>query len=61
MSNKRKKIDMLCDYVRKLHYEYNLEYSISANVDRQIHLRSRIILLQSILDEASMIKRRDKS
>lgn len=60
MSKKLKKIDLLCDYIRKLHYDSNLEYSKALFVDRQIELQSRITLLEVILDEAAMIKRKAK-
>lgn len=56
-----KKIDKLCDHMRNLHKQYNSQKARNDNdIDTIISLKSRIQLLELLLQEASFIKK-DKS
>lgn len=56
MAKKRKNIDMLCDYMRKLYEEYNRAFQQEPNADYKIKYQSKSNLLLHLLNEAKAIK-----
>jgi hypothetical protein len=60
MSTKRKKIDKLCDYMRKLYSEYQMFNSFEPNADLKIKYKAKADLLQHLLSEARCIKQESK-
>lgn len=53
-----KKLDKLCDHMRELHKMYNSQKAKNDNdIDTIISLRSRVCLLESLLQEAAFIKK----
>jgi hypothetical protein len=52
-----KKIDRLCEYMRKLQHELNVERSSLNEVDKLISNSARIRLLEMLLQEAAFIKK----
>ena len=56
MAKKRKNIDMLCDYMRKMYETYTLAYTKEPNADLKIQYQARAFLLLHLLNEAKAIK-----
>lgn len=53
-----KKIDKLCEHMRKLQKDYHVQNASQYNdIDMKIALKARIELLQELLQEAAFIKR----
>lgn len=50
-------INRLCNVMREMHYKYNMELNNRLDSDRQNYLRSRIGLLEILLQEAAFIKK----
>lgn len=53
-----KKIDRLCNYMRDLHKDYNVQRASEYNdIDVKIALKARVELLEQLLQEAALIKK----
>lgn len=51
-------LNKFCDYMRELHRRYNAEKSaVNLDSDKIISLSSKIIVLETLLQEAAFIKR----
>lgn len=60
MSTKRKKLDKLCDHMRKLYAEYQSFLSYEPNADLQIKYKAKADLLLHLLSEARFLKNNGK-